>query len=78
MCGGTWPPFHGEPQPGYNTRFVLDGTDNLIDAPPAKGLSLREIADTTRQASAPAPETIGHLAGQAAELSIRAEEACHQ
>jgi hypothetical protein len=34
MCGGTWPPLYGEPKPGRNTRFVLDGTDNLIDAPP--------------------------------------------
>jgi RHS repeat-associated protein len=38
MCGGTWPPFHGEPKPGpteTSAGFSLDGTDNLIDAPPA-------------------------------------------
>src|SRR5574337_1708773 len=35
MGGGTWPPFHGEPEPGRKTKFLLDGTDDLIDAPPA-------------------------------------------
>jgi hypothetical protein len=38
MCGGTWPPFHGEPKPGpteTSAGFSLDGADNLIDAPPA-------------------------------------------
>ena len=33
MCGGTWPPFHGELKTRPDDQFLLDGTDNLIDAP---------------------------------------------
>ena len=32
MCGGTWPPFHGETKTRTDNQFPLDGTDNLIDA----------------------------------------------
>jgi hypothetical protein len=34
MCGGTWPPFHGKLKTRPDNQFPLDGTDNLIDAPP--------------------------------------------
>ena len=41
MCGGTWPPFHGETKTRPDSQFPLDGTDNLIDAirllSPSKG-----------------------------------------
>ena len=40
MCGGTWPPFHGETKTRPDNRFPLDGTDNLIDAPAPNPQSL--------------------------------------
>ena len=32
MCGGTWPPFQGEPTTRIDDQISLDGTDDLIDA----------------------------------------------
>jgi len=32
MCGGTWPPLHGEPSTRTDQRILLDGADDLIDA----------------------------------------------
>lgn len=47
MCGGTWPPNRGEPVTRTDNAILLDGADDLIDAPPAAATVKGEGYDYT-------------------------------
>jgi hypothetical protein len=72
MCGGTWPPLHGELSPRTNKQFLLDAADDLIDAAFGGWRCRRFLMSAVRVGSKdrPAPRDLWFLAKIAVAVQV--------